>query len=277
VIAAAIRHVRSRLGTAMSALRFALTAARSIGPINALKLACIRWAARFQPTGQALWRLRVQGWPHPVIGRYGTSDLAVFEQIFIREEHRWARKICARLADMLILDCGANVGFSAIYFLRLFPLATVIAVEPDEENFAILNMNLEHRTPRVLAMRAAVWSQNTMLRFSDEAFRDGQHWARRVCLPQNGVTGSVTALTIADLLACSDKPRISILKMDIEGAEAEVFSADTSSWLPKTDAIAIELHDDTAFGNVQQIFDAAVRPHEFSVLQSGELTVALRK
>jgi predicted O-methyltransferase YrrM len=41
----------------------------------------------------------------------------------------------------LILDCGANIGLSSIWFARKYPRATVIAVEPESENFRMLTMN----------------------------------------------------------------------------------------------------------------------------------------
>jgi hypothetical protein len=69
----------------------------------------------------------------------------------------------------------------------------------------------------------------------------------------------------------------SALKMDIEGAEAVVF-ADPScqQWLPKTEAIAIELHDDSGFGPASDLFHAAIRDQRFQVSHSGELTICLR-
>ena len=42
-----------------------------------------------------------------------------------------------------ILDCGANIGLSVIYFKKQWPNATVIAFEPDEKNFEYLNKNTE--------------------------------------------------------------------------------------------------------------------------------------
>jgi predicted O-methyltransferase YrrM len=47
----------------------------------------------------------------------------------------------------LILDCGANVGVSVLYFKRLYPDAEIIAFEPDEDVFAILKQNYEESKP----------------------------------------------------------------------------------------------------------------------------------
>jgi len=42
----------------------------------------------------------------------------------------------------LIIDAGANVGYSSVYFLSNFPNCRVIAIEPDGDNFASLQKNL---------------------------------------------------------------------------------------------------------------------------------------
>lgn len=76
----------------------------------------------------------------PLRCRAGTSDQGVFNQIFVQ-------RACQCLDDVasadLIVDCGANVGYSSAYFLSRFPGATVIAVEPDAQNFAALEWNLQ--------------------------------------------------------------------------------------------------------------------------------------
>lgn len=61
--------------------------------------------------------------------------------------------------------------------------------------------------------------------------------------------------------------------MDIEGAEAIVFSAHYENWLHLVDNIAIELHDDTSFGIASDIFHQACKGR-FQFSSSGELIIA---
>ena len=77
--------------------------------------------------------------------------------------------------------------------------------------------------------------------------------------------------TRSDLQAVGQE-RISILKVDVEGAEAVIFSENYKSWREKVDAIAIELHDDLVFGNATQIFFNAIEGRDL-LSRSGELTV----
>src|SRR5262249_40055833 len=181
-----------------------------------------------------------RGVQHPLIVRLGSSDVNLYRQILIDREYR-----C--LDDMtdvhLVIDCGANVGFSSAYFLSQFPNCKVIAVEPDLDNFGILQRNLERYGDRVQLIHAGIWSCKVGLVLSHEPYRGGREWTRqvRVCKPNE--QKEVEGVDIASLLARSGHDRISLLKVDIEGAEAEMFSKNVQSWLDKVDAIAIELHD----------------------------------
>src|SRR5690349_7835620 len=65
----------------------------------------------------------------PVYARHNTTDLAVFDLIFVEREYR-----CIDGFELsgLVLDCGANVGYSSAYFLSKYPKCHVIAIEPGE-------------------------------------------------------------------------------------------------------------------------------------------------
>jgi hypothetical protein len=71
--------------------------------------------------------------------------------------------------------------------------------------------------------------------------------------------------------------RVSLLKIDIEGAEAVVFNAPNLSWLDRVDNIAIELHDDSQFGMAAPIFWRAVQDRGFSFIKRGELVIGMRE
>jgi FkbM family methyltransferase len=225
-----------------------------------------------------LWRIRLSNWPQPVVGRYGTSDLNVFRQIFIEQEHGWAR-LLGRLPDgALIIDCGANVGYASIFFLRLFPNARVVAVEPDGDNFAVLEANLAHGHGRGQAIRAGIWSHKTRLRCSEERYRDGLEWSRQVQECAADDPESFPAVSIGELLDESGAEEIALLKIDIEGAEAVVFGGDSChQWLSRTGSLAIELHEDSSFGPVVDTFAQVMARQGFRLSSSGELTVATRE
>jgi len=197
----------------------------------------------------------------------------VFSQIFLFREYSCIDQV--RDAK-LIIDCGANVGYSSAYFLSRHPEATLIAVEPDADNFALLERNLAPYRDRVKAVKSAIWSHPARLKLSEVPYRDGLDWARQVRECDPSEEGGFLATDIGTLLDQSGFERISILKMDIEGAEAVVFSRNYEAWIDRVDSIVIELHDDSIFGDARGIFHRAISGHGFSVTEFEELTVCIR-
>jgi FkbM family methyltransferase len=207
---------------------------------------------------------------HPLYARSGTSDIDVYEQVFLWREYQCLDHV--REAS-LVVDCGANVGYSSAYFLSRFPAAKVIAVEPDPGNFAQMERNLAPYADRVAAWRTGVWSHPARLVISSDSWGDDREWARTVREARAGEIG-MEAVDIATLLAQSGRERISILKVDIEGAERIVFGA-PCPWLSYVDNIVVELHN----RECETVFSNAIAGAGFEVWKSkvgGELTVCTR-
>lgn len=146
----------------------------------------------------------------------------------------------------LILDCGANVGLSVIFFKRRFPQARIVAFEPDPAVFAALEHNVSKMvgTENVELVMAAVWSsQNASLPF----FAEGSNAGRLGERPQNAPTIKVPSVRLRDYL---DQP-VSMLKLDIEGAELEVLQ-DCADKLGQVSYLFVEYH---SFHGKQQRLD----------------------
>jgi FkbM family methyltransferase len=227
-----------------------------------------------------LWRqkLKIQGSRAFFIGshfarfplrcRPNTSAIDVFKHIYIRREYECLDDVST---DGLIVDCGANAGFSTTYFINRFPKARVIAVEPDPGNYDALLENLRPYAGRFTALKSAIWSKSVGLTFAP--FGDGREWARSVREVQPGETPVVNAIDIATILKDSGAERISILKVDIEGAEAQVFAENYESWLDKVDNLVIELHGEACTA----IYRRAVDYFGFQSVPCGGLTVSKRR
>jgi FkbM family methyltransferase len=221
------------------------------------------------PPGQL--RLYSKHARHPLYARSGTSDIDVYEQVFLWREYQC---LDALREASLVVDCGANVGFSSAYFLSRFPTANVIAIEPDTANFAQMERNLAPYAGRVLALRTGIWSHPARLVISSESWGDDREWARTVREARPDESGGMDAVDIETLLARNGQQRISILKIDIEGAEKVVFGA-PCPWLRYVDNIVIELHGQEC----EAIFSRAIAGAGFAISKSktgGDLTVCTR-
>jgi FkbM family methyltransferase len=173
-------------------------------------------------------------------------DLEVLAQIFRSEDYnlarlaRWSdidacyRRIVAEGQVPLIVDCGANIGASALYFAEQFALARVLAVEPQPGNFLLLSRNCAGN-PRIVPLQAAVASEDKRGTLLDPG---KGNWGFRV---SERPGGDVEMVSLNSLLARTGGAPF-IVKIDIEGFEAELFSRNLE-WLDRFYVLVIELHD----------------------------------
>ena len=176
------------------------------------------------------------------------SDVSTFSQIFIEQEYdlrpflqmeRLQKR--AGAGPPTIIDCGANVGCSVLWFASQFPGAHIVAVEPEAANFALLERNARD-VPNVTFLQAAIWSSNTEI--AVRGGRGTQGWAFRTSELNQSPADSpvVPGVTIASLLDRVNTSGPVIVKIDVEGAEDEIFRNQTE-WLERIDLLIVELHD----------------------------------
>jgi len=219
-----------------------------------------------------LFGRRSQGWlqppgiAFPVCARFGTSDLDVFYQIFVEQEYA----VIGDASDVrVVLDMGANVGYSSAWFASTFPDARIIAVEPDPENAAMCRINLAPYGDRVTVLQVGAWSRRAGLVLRRD-FRDGREWSVQVREALPNEQPEVEAVDIATILAEAGVNRIDILKMDTERAEIEIFGNNPQPWLQRTRNLVVELHDEEC----ERVCFSALSRYAYELRHSGELTIA---
>ncbi len=201
--------------------------------------------------------------------RGGTSsDKDVFRQIFIEREYGVLDQMTP---PAFIVDAGANIGLSSVYFLNRFPDAHILAIEPDPDNYVVCCENLKSYGDRVRILQGALWYQSAKLALVQHSYRDKREWATQVREANTDSERVVTAWSVSGLMELTGVRKIDLLKIDIEGSERELFIHDTGSWLPAVRAISIELHDHQC----EQAFFAALSNYRYQLLRSGELTVCM--
>lgn len=179
----------------------------------------------------------------PITLRPSTSDRRVFEQIFLNDEYdlrslaRWPELDSAARAETapLILDLGANIGLAALALHFQLPTARILAVEPDAANFAQLERNTV-ALPAIAPLQAAVAPHDGWAHIANPGAPTA---GLRTAPAAAGAPAAVPARSIASL--CAGAAPL-IVKMDIEGAERDLFSADTA-WLASTRLLIVEPHD----------------------------------
>ena len=177
------------------------------------------------------------------------ADLGVISQIFeardysLRPLQRGAElqglydRIAAAGRVPLVLDAGANIGASVLYFAHAFPCAHIAALEPARNNFELLQANAAGLD--VDARCAAIGAADGETALVDPGAGE---WGYRTAVDGPGERVSVISATrlVAEKRAAGRVPFIA--KIDIEGGEAELFSRDTG-WVDLFPLLIVELHD----------------------------------
>ena len=215
----------------LQTLRAQIRHARSLSRILRRRDA-LRLARAIRPAGPTAVCLKPLG--RAVHLRPGTADLYVLEKIFLQLEYAVQFPLAARR----IIDAGAHIGLASLFFADRYPESEIVALEPDAANFALLAENCAGQ-PRIRPIPGALWSQPA--RLTGDVARTGTD-SFAVAEAANG-QGSIRGWTVGELMAERGWEQIDLLKLDIEGAELNLFSRGDRDWLRKVRMIAIELHD----------------------------------
>lgn len=181
--------------------------------------------------------------------RSNSSDTEVFEAVFIALRFD---KIHDHLKPKLIIDAGANIGLVSIFFANKYPNSIIYAIEPESSNFDLLVKNTIG-LKNIIPVQAAIWKDNSPLSFEN---LDAEKWAFRVTEKTESSEVIIRTLTVNDILSMAKKDFIDIFKIDIEGAEKDVFEENFETWIDKVGIFIIELHEGFRKGSQNSFYSA---------------------
>lgn len=186
----------------------------------------------------------------PVHLRMRTTDVSVYEEIIVNSEYF----LDVDREPTVVVDAGANIGLTSVFFANRFPAARIIAVEPEASNFAMLCKNAAPYG-NIVPVEAALWRTDTLLDLNDPGTGSWGFQTEEPTEPGEA-NGRVRGLTIDTLMREAGVDHIDILKIDIEGAEKEVFEA-CETWIDKVGVLVVELHDRWKSGCSETVHNAA--------------------
>lgn len=212
--------------------------------------------------------LTVPGLTGKIRVRANDSDLVMFEQVFVGGDYDFD----FGFEPATIIDAGANAGYATLFFHRRHPAAKIIAVEPDPTTFETLAQNTAG-IAQVRAIRGGLWSGRQALAIANPDAPKCMVSLRPAGAPGDG---NIEGYGVADLMRIAGTGIIDVLKMDIEGGELEVFTANAAEWLPKVRVLMVELHDRLRPG-CAEAFYAAIRGMHFSQWQKGDVVAIINE
>ena len=199
-----------------------------------------------RPSSQPI-SVRLPRLAHPLWVRPGSADAATFDEVFVAHEYDLS------LGDFTprhILDLGANVGFASVLFASRWPDAVILAVEPEERNVVLLKRNTG-AYPKISALHGAVWSRPGKVAVANP--EDDVNAFQMVESANEGP--GIPAFTLPQLIERVGCVRLDLLKMDVEGAEAEILRG-AGEWLDRVNVMVIELHDRMIPGCSEALYNA---------------------
>lgn len=184
--------------------------------------------------------------------RLFSRDLDFVESILIGKKNR--RHIYKGEYDInlnlefidTIIDCGANIGLFSVLYALNFPNKKIIAIEPEKDNYHLLRKNTKD-LKNVECLQMAIWYRDSKVKvypsrvrmeisntYSEGAWYVGETDIKdKEGIQAIGVSTLVRKYNIGNFF----------MKMDIEGAEHEIFTCNNYSWLQGCKVMIIETHE----------------------------------
>lgn len=221
-------------------------------------------------------KIKRKGFKFPFYIRNNTSDVYVYSEIIESLEYNFI----ASQEPKVIIDAGGNIGLTAIYFARKYPSAKIISIEPEENNFKLLKENTKNYD-NIIPLQLALWYKVGEIILLDTGLdnwgfmtEDSANY-HKINTPMIQKKHTVKTITIEGLLNDYNIDMIDILKLDIEGAEKEIFE-NHDLWIDRVRSIIVELHEKmkpgcySAFKKIIKNFDqVAASGEDFYLSKKG--------
>ncbi len=206
------------------------------------------------------------------------SDYEVFKQIFNFKEYDTVLKMMNMNSNFqkekIIIDAGANVGYTSVFFSQYLEDVKIYGIEPSISNFEMYEQNVNFLSnSQVVTMYNRALSEKKYSSYTIEReYGDKRDWA---ITTKEDKGGEIKGITINEIISENNLEYISLLKIDIEGAERFIFKKGQDvSFLNITQMIAVEIHDEF---NIRDEIYAILRSNGFFLFEVSETTIGLNK
>jgi FkbM family methyltransferase len=209
-------------------------------PLSRLKY--LTW--RVAPFGRAI-TVRLRSGERLILRCSPATDISVAYEVFVMEIYRTPTSPDFATVRRIV-DLGANVGYTVVYFARRFPKAHIDAFEPNPKELQLLarHLRINGIRERVTIYPGAVGTAAGHALLSVDSGRS------QIISERSGQTISVEVM---DFFAAIQKGRIDFLKMDIEGGEYRILMDDRFAALD-LGVVAFEWHSSIDIPNAQTVY-----------------------
>jgi len=201
------------------------------------------------------------GRPYRIRARRNGTDVMVLMQVFHYGEYDASGVPWGKLRR--IIDAGAHIGASTLYFAARAPHAEIACIEPEAGNRELLTLNVANRNgPLARIFDAALW-----VRDEPVALGLGKVSVSHKVNSQAKVGARVQGKRVPTILDDLGWDSVDLLKVDVEGAERDLFEdPELGTWLPRVGTLLVECHSHKGFGSSPEDLRRILTPHGFRVV-----------
>lgn len=160
-----------------------------------------------------------------------SGDISIFYELFWKKMYALPHKLIQ--SPEIIIDLGAHLGFTSIFYALEYENAKIYSLEASKENFRLLKKNTE-KFAQISVLNRAINFEDGEVLFEE----GGLSYNTRI----SDKGDVIQAISIPTLMKNHKIHKIDLLKIDIEGAEKELLHQN-NDWLEKVENIVIELHE----------------------------------
>ena len=171
-----------------------------------------------------------------IVVRTFSGDLFVLFEVLMDRCYHIPDAVLPKESVRVVVDCGANIGLTSLYFASRYPNAQIFSIEPSLDNFKLLKRNTASVSRIVPVHGALVGRPRDHVRITTHA----PAWGNFIAEDDEGA--EVPAFTVDQIMERYGISYIDLLKVDIEGGEKEVFA--NGHFIPRVGLVIVELHND---------------------------------
>jgi FkbM family methyltransferase len=209
------------------------------------------------PGDATLYRIRIRAKPHDLWLRTFAGDLFVLHEVFLSRCYALPKTFSTQ--PEVVVDLGAHVGLTTLFWYANFGRAQYVCVEPSPANIALLQRNVAALEAQVYVVPAAISSTAGHVHFNPG------RWSWGGQLDTSAHQGfEVRCTTMHEIISSLSIRRIDLLKVDIENGVESLFRHN-NAWLSKVQTIVAELW--SGYGESELAQDIA--PYGLRVVPQG--------
>ncbi len=203
-----------------------------------------KWHSKNQvidkPEEPVEYNFQINGRRQKVFLRTYAGDISIFYELFLYKAYKLPETIFANSIN--IIDAGAHIGLASLYFLSQSPYSKIISIEPDIENYSILQKNLKAmiESGKAVPIYAAIDNKDGFLYVTKSQF------GYNTKVNDTPEAEKVTAVSLNALITLYSIRSIDLIKIDVEGFEQRIFS-ENIEWLDHVKNIILETHSNEAY------------------------------